>query len=867
MATPPENVAGAQPGVVLERGQSIDRFVVIGLVGRGGMGEVYAAYDPELDRKVAIKLLRARGDAGSDGKTRLLREAQAIAKLQHPNVVVVYDVGTFGDSVFIAMEFVEGRTVGGWLHAQARTRQEIMQVYLAAGRGLVAAHAAGLVHRDFKPDNVMVTNDAQVRVMDFGLARQVGDGDGGERAPAGEVGAKMIAAPADQAAAKAALAAAAADIDPDATAKLGPGGRDLSSSGGKYLSLKLTQTGAMLGTPAYMAPEQFAVQPTDARTDQFSFCVALYEALYGARPFEGESFLALMTSVSMGTVSEAPAKARVPAWMRKVLLRGLQTDPDRRYPSMAALLGALEKDPTVRPRRIALGVVVAACAVLGAVGARRAVGTQHALCRGGGERFAGTWEPGGVPSPRKEAIHKAFLATGKGYAEQAFAGASRFLDDYVGRWTAIYADACEATHARGEQSAEVLDLRMACLQERLGSVKALTNVLASADPTTVENAVSAAAALPRLDRCSDVGLLRAVIKPPDDEASRRKVQALRTEAARLGALVDSGHCAEGEALAQKLMPEARAVGYGPLVADVFALASFRTNLCIPVAQAVERYREAFSAALASHHDEAAAEAAVQLSSYLSSLDGGQPEAGRQWADVARALIKRIGGHPLLETWMLGTAGGLLMNARKWDEARATFETASAASVKLHGPDHPDVFISQTNIALALELAGRYEESLAVNAKARAGMAKLLGPDHPRLAFQLNNEAEVLNLLGRWSEARVAYERTVEIWRRTGADPSFISFALTGEGVAYVGERRFAEAIPILEEALRIREDRKMRPEDLGATRFALARALWSRPSSRARALALARQARDDYAKVVSPTAPVPDIEGWLRVPG
>src|SRR6516165_4448710 len=173
--SPPETTAGTSAGVILERGQTIDRFVVLGLVGRGGMGEVYAAYDPELDRKIAIKLLRARGDA-ADQKTRLLREAQAIAKLQHPNVVVVYDVGTFGESIFIAMEFVEGRTMTAWLEAGRRTRREITDVYLAAGRGLAAAHAAGLVHRDFKPDNVMVTTDGQVRVMDFGLARPVGAG-------------------------------------------------------------------------------------------------------------------------------------------------------------------------------------------------------------------------------------------------------------------------------------------------------------------------------------------------------------------------------------------------------------------------------------------------------------------------------------------------------------------------------------------------------------------------------------------------------------------------------------------------------------------------------------------------------------------
>src|SRR3954451_179670 len=156
----------------LARGETVGRFVVLGLVGRGGMGEVYAAYDPELERKVAVKLVRARPGATEQRRLRLLREAQAIAQLSHPNVVVVYDVGTFRDSVFIAMEFVEGHTLGYWLQAQTRRWREVLDVYVAAGRGLVAAHAAGLVHRDFKPDNVMITKSGQVRVMDFGLARE-----------------------------------------------------------------------------------------------------------------------------------------------------------------------------------------------------------------------------------------------------------------------------------------------------------------------------------------------------------------------------------------------------------------------------------------------------------------------------------------------------------------------------------------------------------------------------------------------------------------------------------------------------------------------------------------------------------------------
>ena len=410
------------PALGLERGQTIDRFVVIGLVGRGGMGEVYAAYDPELDRKVAIKLLRARGDT-ADGRTRLLREAQAIAKLSHPNVVVVYDVGTFGDSVFIAMEFVDGRTLTGWMQAGQRSRREILQVFLSAGRGLAAAHAAGLVHRDFKPDNVMVTNDGQVRVMDFGLARHTRD-------------AEEAAAPRREPAAPGGDPADTFDpsADPDATLNIAKG--DPPATSGKYLSVKLTQTGAMLGTPAYMAPEQFAMTATDARTDQFSFCVALYELLYGARPFPGESRPRAHDERSRRPArsAEAPPKSRVPGWLRRVVLRGLETEPARRYPSMTALLSALETDPTIRWRRVATGVGLLACAALAVVGARRAAGSRDVLCRSGAERWAGVWDADRAASARKEAIHRAFAASEKGYAEQAFAGTSRVLDAYVRKW-------------------------------------------------------------------------------------------------------------------------------------------------------------------------------------------------------------------------------------------------------------------------------------------------------------------------------------------------------------------------------------------------------------------------------------------------
>src|SRR5215470_5885792 len=245
-------MTGVRPrSVCLPRGTQMDRYVLLERIGVGGMGEVYSAHDSELERKVALKLLHpesAKADA-SLGPRRLLREAQAMARLSHPNVVAIYDVGTFEDHVFIAMEYVAGRTLRHWLKEADRDWRQIVENFVEAGRGLGAAHAASVLHRDFKPENVLVGNDGRCRVLDFGLAR-------------------------------------ANDRDPDQTEIEFAA---LTISKAKQLALELSRTGAMVGTPAYMAPEQLLGQSVDARGDQFAFCVTLYEALYGERPFAGEN--------------------------------------------------------------------------------------------------------------------------------------------------------------------------------------------------------------------------------------------------------------------------------------------------------------------------------------------------------------------------------------------------------------------------------------------------------------------------------------------------------------------------------------------------------------------------------------------------
>jgi serine/threonine protein kinase len=307
---------GQEAHIALERGEKVGQFEILSRIGSGGMGVVFAAYDPRLGRKVALKLLRSPRDSGlsvSDAQRRFLREAQAMAQLSHPNVIAVYDVGRYKSEVYIAMELVEGETLTRWLRRWKRPWREILDKFLAAGGALAEAHGSGLAHRDFKPDNVLVGSDERVRVMDFGLVRSLffdvpqAGGDG--QAPAGTPRASM-------------------------------------------LGHALTRTGALMGTPRYMAPEQLEGGETEARSDQFSFCVALYEALYGQHPFEGDTAMGLDAD---SRLRPPPSDTDVPSWLHKALVRGLSFKAKDRFPTMRDLLRAITPPP-LRPPRTRLAI-------------------------------------------------------------------------------------------------------------------------------------------------------------------------------------------------------------------------------------------------------------------------------------------------------------------------------------------------------------------------------------------------------------------------------------------------------------------------------------------------------------------------------
>ena len=550
----------------LERGTSLGRYIVLDRLGGGGMGVVYSAFDPELDRRIAIKLLRPKvGGAATEGRQRLLREAQALARLSHPNVIAVHDVGTLGEEVFVAMEYVDGTTLHAWVKDHAREWTEVRDMYVHAGRGLAAAHAVGIVHRDFKPENVLVGNDGRPRVLDFGLAR-----------------AEIGGPPPDP------------DLPIDSADTLAP-----STPG---LGTPLTRAGAFMGTPAYCSPEQLQNIAADARSDQFSFCVSLYEALYGERPFAGATLTKLAMAIAGGDVRAAPADTPVPAHVRASLLRGLRAKPDERFPAMNALLDALVRDPAARRRR-ALSIAAGGVLLAAAVTAAPLLPAQHSsVCDG----------------------------------ERAPIATSPALAGYAARWTQLAVQSCEATRVRGEQSQELYEARAFCLARRRAALDATARIVASVPG----HAPDIAAQLDPLDDCADAAQLRAAGTPP---TSRQAILQLeeRLAAARALALADK----PAEARAQ--LPEvadAQATGYRPLVAKVRLARGWleaRTGEASATATLTDAVLEA----------EATPDAALQAEAWLELMiaeraRGHEPQAQRASEHVA-ALLTRLPGHGVL----------------------------------------------------------------------------------------------------------------------------------------------------------------------------------------------------------------------------
>ena len=871
----------------------IGRFLILRLLGAGGMGVVYAGYDEELDRKVAIKVLRVGMSDQARGAARMLREAQAMARLSHPNVAQIHEVGEVGERVFIAMEFVDGHNAREWQALAPRGWREALAVYLQAGRGLAAAHEAGLIHRDFKPDNVLVGKDGRVCVADFGLAR-AGD-------------------------------------ESQAAAEAPPTVSTLSSAS---LSTRLTATQAFVGTPAYMAPEQHLHEAVDARVDQYSFCAALYEALHGVLPYGGTNREEICANMLLGKRAPPPRRGEVPPQIHAALVRGLAVDREQRWPDMHALLRALAP----RPRRALLaGAGLAALLLAGAVGARVA-GEDAPACDGAAAQLAGVWDPA-----RREALRADFARTNLPLARYTAERVATLLDDYADAWARTYGAACEA-HQRGVQSSALLDRRMSCLSARLADLAAAADVLVAADDAVVERAVQTAAALPPISRCSDSEALLAGLTPP--LALADAVADVRGDLSGAATNLRAGRVEIAQRLVGKASAAARALDYPPLLAEALQIrGEVEEDLGrVPAARAT--HDEAYALALALGHDAVAAEVATSQV-FRTGVTLVRHEVADEWARDAEALLHRSAAGP--ESWIYfhRTLGALHRSKGELPQARARYQLALALSeqrpaydrvataallnnlanntaaegdhalARQHferaiaiytaelGPDHPVLVRVKTNLGNNLARAGDlpgaraiYSEALALCERVRGPqqlhcaepltslgtlLARLgehdeaqrlleraienyeaaLGPDSPQLASAVFNLGCMLLERGDLTGARALLERSQRIHRAAHGDTyELLPFELTELARVAVGLGDPVAARPLLEQALAYREHHPVRPDELADTRFELARLIAGDPQQLPRARELARLAEQALRDLPTEARLHAEVAAW-----
>ena len=579
----------------LVAGETFGRYEVLHQLGAGGMGVVYAAYDPQLDRKVAVKLLHGWHWGPSRSRSapeRLLREARAMAKLSAPNVVTVHDIGTIDGSLYVAMEFIDGVPLSVWQRRHRGDWRRVVDVYLEAARGLEAAHAAGLIHRDFKPDNVMIGNDGRVIVMDFGLVRPI---DADERTDDGDP-----------------------TLDDDS----------------KERSSTLTRTGAVVGTPAYMSPEQHSGLPVDARSDQFSFCASMYESLYGERPFGGDSAIEISFAIMEGRLRPVPSGSLVPAWVHRVVVRGLASDAHARFEDMAALRAALDADPSERRRRsIAAGVAgLVGLAVIGVLATRTPTPVGPPPCHGADALVAEVWNPGVA-----EQIGARFRATELAYADQSLAIVTTTLGDYATQWSRAHTAACMDANVYKTHSVELLDRRMGCLQRRRNELHAAAEVLRVADRSSVEAAGAVLRTLGPLDECANLDALAQTLPPPHGPGQRDRVETDRRLLAEATALQAAHQLGPARLRLDEVRADLSALDYGPLHAEFDLRDAALTAETGDHARAREGFERAVVEARMAGHDALATVAMTELVFLLAGPEDDLRGA-QTWAGLARANL-------------------------------------------------------------------------------------------------------------------------------------------------------------------------------------------------------------------------------------
>jgi tetratricopeptide (TPR) repeat protein/predicted Ser/Thr protein kinase len=733
----------------------VGRFAILEELGRGGMGVVHAAFDRALDRKVAIKSIlfsRASSDAS---RKRMVEEARAMAKLSHANVVHVYEVGEHDERVYIAMEFVEGPTLATWLETP-RSADTIVDVFTAAAEGLSAAHRAGVIHRDFKPDNVLLNARDVPKVADFGLA-----------------------------------------------------GVESTETPQSWSAAGITKTGDCIGTPRYMSPEQHRGSAATPASDQFSFCVALFEALSGSHPFLTDSlddFIPAMEANRIVAETERPLPRRV----RRVLARGLRHEPTERHPNMAALLEALRASRRSPRAWLGLGAI----AVFAGTAALASDDPAKEPCADVGESIRASW-----PTEASDSIQAQF--GGDGHDDVAAQMVGR-VDRFADAWAAARKDACVAT-SRGEQSERRLDLRMQCLDAQQVELEATLSVVESLPATERLRALDALSGLPAVDGCADGAALE--LRAPGDapvehlETSQRLRRQLATVKARLRA----GQLDTARADADALIAEAERIGDLRVRAEALSWLGWREAQSEVYDTSEPRMRAAFFTAAAAGLDEVAIGIAVDLAN-LEANDGTATKAAR-WHDHAAAALARgrFEGTDL-DAYLEHSRGILDDVSAKHEDAAAHFRRALEILDGLSSaPQRSDTSSVKRSLGMALTRQRKFDEARVELEGALALRQANFGDRHPLTVRALSAlgalEYEVGNHAAAVTQLERAKALAIEVLGPRDVEIANLDNNLSGPLLEL---KRTDDAVVVLDEAASIYAELEGHEDDLGIISFNLA---------------------------------------------
>ncbi len=727
-------LASAMPSLphseLMPNAPTLGRYVVLEVVGEGAMGVVYAAYDPKLDRKVAIKVLHPevahqRSRTGPTRHDRFLREAKAMARLVHPNVVAVHDTGMASEQLFVAMEFVDGTTLREWNEAGPHSVAEVIEVYTQAGKGLVAAHGAGIVHRDFKPDNVLVSRAGLVKVGDFGLVS---------------------------------LSTEDASLDDDELQEERKHALDLVLSSGT-----MTQTGTRLGTARYMSPEQYDAKNTGPASDQYSFCVALYESLYGVIPFSGTTGREIRAAIAKQKCNESDTNAGAlspsGARLHSAVLLGLQEDPAKRHESMAALLTALatSQDRPKRRNRLLLGALAVGLTLSLLLLLSRNETQAPELCAPPVAELVGVWD-----LDVQSTLQAAFAANSSGIAAETSARVSTIFDAYRENWLGTHVQACQATRLQGHQSEHLLDLRVQCLAQKRSAFAASTVAFVenAANSEFLSVATSAALDMPAISECSNTNTLLSAQPRPQDRDDLALLVQLEVRLDKIEVQQKIGNLQESLPLLRALASDA----------EMLAFAPFQTRVLLQVAIAHSKLGEYEASdtsipavvrmAASAADDRAVADAwLLRFSNAVSRSKHDQAAELLPWVEAA---LLRAGEIPKQTAKLATSQAAILLRTGKYVEAQVQYQKVLALLEQDRSPDLQEVAVAHTNLAQAALLLNKTDLAYEEINEALTLQQALLGPNHPDLGGTWFQLCAAYHRHARLQEAKEACTRSLQI---------------------------------------------------------------------------------------------------------